>query len=76
MGLTALAVATAAPDDAGPDASCLLRRDLRLFMAKSSQSRSWRRGAPEPRANLQVCGLRARGEATEAAPAVPAPPAT
>ncbi|XP_044916586.1 uncharacterized protein LOC123386232 [Felis catus] len=38
-------------------------------MAKSSQSRSWRRGAPEPRANLQVCGLRARGEATEAAPA-------
>lgn len=38
-GLTALAAA-AAPDDAGPDASCLLRRDLRLFMAKSWQSLS------------------------------------
>ncbi|XP_042845144.1 uncharacterized protein LOC102955708 [Panthera tigris] len=38
-------------------------------MAKSSQSGSWRRGAPEPRANLQGCGLRALGEATEAAPA-------
>lgn len=78
-GLTALAGAAAAPDDAGPDASCLLRRDLRLFMAKSSWSGSRRRGAPEPRSNLQVCGLRARGEATEAteaAPAVSAPPAT
>lgn len=40
-GLTALAAA-AAPDDVGPGASCLLRRDLRLFMAKSGQSRSRR----------------------------------
>lgn len=38
-GLTAL---VAAPDSRGPGASCLLRRDLRLFMAKAGQSRSRR----------------------------------
>lgn len=76
-GLTALAAA--ALDDAGPGASCLLRRDLRLFMAKRWQSRSQqarRSAAPRTRARTLKSAGCERAEEGAAERAVPAPPAT
>lgn len=63
-GLTALAAA-AAPDDVGPGASCLLRRDLRLFMAKSGQSRSRRARRACPAREPQSLGWLRRRRSTQ-----------